>query len=257
MSSDAILWGVSVALVVAIVLPYALSFRRRRHADRARKEEAARLGFDRPTAQYPFVDAGLCVGCGSCVKACPEGDVLGIVGGVATVVNGLRCVGHARCEMACPVRAIQVGLGDVKSREDVPIMDDWYETTVPGVFVAGELTGMALVKNAVRHGTRVVERIAERAGRDGAHGRPPPGSPPPPSPASVGSPPSSSSRRPISGAPSSTTPAASWPSSRRWTFPTWAGCRRASTPRSSCSRCSRISPGERASTSASGRRWWT
>jgi thioredoxin reductase (NADPH) len=171
MSSDAILWGVSVALVVAIVLPYALSFRRRRHADRARKEEAARLGFDRPTAQYPFVDAGLCVGCGSCVKACPEGDVLGIVGGVATVVNGLRCVGHARCEMACPVRAIQVGLGDVKSREDVPIMDDWYETTVPGVFVAGELTGMALVKNAVRHGTRVVERIAERAGRDGAHGR--------------------------------------------------------------------------------------
>jgi thioredoxin reductase (NADPH) len=165
MSSDTVLWGASVALVVAIVLPYALSFRRQRHADRARKEEAARLGFDRPPAQYPFVDAGLCVGCGSCVKACPEGDVLGIVGGVATVVNGLRCVGHARCEQACPVGAIQVGLGDVKSRVDVPVMDDWYESTVPGVFVAGELTGMALVMNAVRHGTRVVERIAERARR--------------------------------------------------------------------------------------------
>jgi thioredoxin reductase (NADPH) len=163
MSGDWLLWGASLAVVAVIVLPYALSFRRQRHRDRARKEEAARLGFDRPTAQYPFIDAGRCVGCGTCVRACPEGDVLGIVGGVATVVNGLRCVGHARCEAACPVGAIQVGLGDVRSREDVPLMDDWQETSVPGIFVAGELSGMALVKNAVLHGRKVVERVAERA----------------------------------------------------------------------------------------------
>jgi thioredoxin reductase len=163
MSDDAILWGVSLAVAGVIVLYYFLSFRRRRHADRERKAEAARLGFDRPRAQFPFVDAGLCVGCGSCVKACPEGDVLGIVSGVATVINGLRCVGHARCEQACPTGAIQVGLGDLKSRTDVPVMDEWQETNVPGVFVAGELTGMALVKNAVLHGRKAVERIAQRA----------------------------------------------------------------------------------------------
>jgi thioredoxin reductase len=103
-----------------------------------------------------------CIGCGSCVAACPEGDVLGVVGGVATVVNGLRCVGHARCEIACPVGAIKVGLGDVRSRADVPLMDEWLETSVPGMFVAGELTGMALVKNAVSHGRKVVDRIAQR-----------------------------------------------------------------------------------------------
>lgn len=163
MSSDFVVWGASFAVAAAIVLPYALSFRRRRHVDRARKEEAVLLGFDRPTGQFPFIDPALCVGCGACVKACPEGDVLGIVGGVATVVNGLRCVGHARCELACPVGAIQVGLGDIKSREDVPLMDDWLETSVPGMFVAGELSGMALVKNAVLHGRKVVERIAQRA----------------------------------------------------------------------------------------------
>jgi thioredoxin reductase (NADPH) len=162
---DVMLWGISLAVVGAIVLPYGLSFRRRRHADRARKEEAIRLGFDQPKAQSPFVDVNLCVGCGTCVKACPEGDVLGIVSGVSTVVNGLRCVGHARCALACPTGAIEVGLGDVRSRPDVPLMDDWQETTVPGVFVAGELTGMALVKNAVLHGSRVVNRIAQQADR--------------------------------------------------------------------------------------------
>jgi thioredoxin reductase len=45
-------------------------------------------------------------------------------------------------------------------------MDEWQETNVPGVFVAGELTGMALVKNAVLHGRKAVERIAQRAPRE-------------------------------------------------------------------------------------------
>jgi ferredoxin len=66
---EATVWTVSLALVVAIVLPYVLSFRRRRHADRSRKEEAVRLGVDRPTAQFPFIDPMRCIGCGTCVSA--------------------------------------------------------------------------------------------------------------------------------------------------------------------------------------------
>jgi thioredoxin reductase len=166
----AFLWGVSGAVVAAIVVPYVLGFRRQRTSDRARKAEAVRLGLDRPVAQYPFVDPRRCIGCGSCVAACPEGDVLGIVGGMATVINGLKCVGHGRCALACPVGAIEVGLGDLKSREDIPLMDDWQETNVPGLFVAGELSGMALVKNAIAQGRRVVDRIALRAA--GGRGRP-------------------------------------------------------------------------------------
>ena len=163
MSSETLVWALSLLVAGTIVLPYVLSFRRRRHVDRARKEEAVRLGIDRPAAQFPFVDVMRCIGCGTCVEACPEGDVLGIVGGTATVVNGLRCVGHGRCEIACPVGAIEVGLGDLKSRKDIPVLDQWQQTTVPGLFVAGELGGLALVKNAIGQARMVVARVAELA----------------------------------------------------------------------------------------------
>ena len=163
MGESALIWAAAGLVVAGIVVPYALAFRRRRTTDRVRKEEAVRLGIDRPSAQFPFIDPMRCIGCATCVDACPEGDVLGIVGGTATVVNGLRCVGHGRCEAACPVGAITVGLGDLRSRQDIPRMDAWQETSVPGLFIAGELAGLALVKNAVAQGRKVVERIAPRA----------------------------------------------------------------------------------------------
>jgi thioredoxin reductase/Pyruvate/2-oxoacid:ferredoxin oxidoreductase delta subunit len=153
-----------------VVVPYLVRFRRRVRADRERKREAQGLGIDKPAAQYPYVDPAHCIGCGACVAACPEGDVLGVVGGTAVVINGLRCVGHARCEAACPVGAIEVGLGDLKSRKDVPLLGPAYETSVPGVFVVGELGGLALVRNAVAQGREVVREIAGRIAAEGAGG---------------------------------------------------------------------------------------
>ncbi len=161
-TESGLIWAASVTLVAGIVVPYAVRFRTRHRRDHERKAEAASLGIDRPTAQFPHVDASMCVGCGACVNACPEGDVLGIVGGTATVINGLRCVGHGRCEEACPVGAITVGLGDLRSRADMPQVDEWNETDTPGLFLAGEVRGLALVRNAVGQGRRVVERIAQR-----------------------------------------------------------------------------------------------
>ncbi len=157
-------WALAALVAALVVLPYVAAFRRRRASDRARLAEARALGIDRPVAQFPFIDPSHCIGCGACVGACPEGDVLGVVGGVAVVINGLRCVGHGRCADACPVGAIEIGLGDLKGRRDVPILTDEGETTVPGVFVAGELTGLALIRNAIEQGVAVTETIAKRLG---------------------------------------------------------------------------------------------
>jgi len=116
---------------------------------------------------YPLVDAGACIGCGTCVAACPEGDVLGIVLGKAVVINGSRCIGHGKCAEACPVGAIQVGLGDITKRDDIPLLDDFNQTNVPGLWIAGELSGFALINNAVEQGRQVMQRIAATMGPQG------------------------------------------------------------------------------------------
>jgi len=94
-------------------------------------KSAQALGLDKPKGQFPTIDISLCIGCGSCVEVCPEGDVLGIVFDRATIINGQRCVGHGYCEQACPVGALKVGLGDIKTRADIPIMNEHNETSVP------------------------------------------------------------------------------------------------------------------------------
>jgi thioredoxin reductase/NAD-dependent dihydropyrimidine dehydrogenase PreA subunit len=163
---EELVWAASLLVVAAVVVPYVLAFRRARRTGRERLAEATRLGVDRPVAQYPFVDPMRCIGCGSCVEACPEGDVLAVVGGTARVVNALRCIGHGRCEIACPVAAIEVGLGDVKSRADIPLLDAHQQSlSVPGLFVAGELGGLALVRNAIAQARTAVEHAAQLAPR--------------------------------------------------------------------------------------------
>lgn len=157
-----LIWGIAGGIALFIFVPYWLQFRKSRKVFAARKEEARAMGIDRPRAQFPMVDKSACIGCGACVRACPEGDVLGVVWGVAEVINGERCVGHGFCETACPVGALKVGLGDVRHRPDIPILTDKNETTVPGIFIAGELGGISLIRNAIAQGKTAVGEIARR-----------------------------------------------------------------------------------------------
>lgn len=162
-----LIWVMVGALTVAIFIPYLIKFRKSQAKAAARLEEARSLGIDRPKSQHPQVNRNACIGCGACVDACPEGDVLAVVWGTAEVINGNRCVGHGFCETACPVGALKVGLGDIKSRPDIPVLSERYETSVPGIFIAGELSGISLIRHAISQGQKVADEIAERIKRSG------------------------------------------------------------------------------------------
>jgi len=146
-------------------------------------QRAQNHGSDQPLAQHPQINPYRCLGCSSCVRACPEHGALAVIQGRARLVHPSRCVGHGYCEQACPVGALTVGLGDVSSRPDVPILSTDLETSVPGVFIAGELGGIALIHHAIEQGCRVVREICRRLEAEGV----PPGDRDPPNVLIVGS----------------------------------------------------------------------
>lgn len=163
------IWLGTISISLVIVGVYTRKFLIERKLAVERKAEARALGIDRPRAQFPFINPALCIGCGTCTMVCPEGDIIGIVHGAATIINGERCVGHGACEKECPVGAIKVGLGDVRHRPDIPVLTPSMETTVPGIYIAGELSGISLIRNAVQHGKLVIEAIAAKKPANSGH----------------------------------------------------------------------------------------
>jgi thioredoxin reductase (NADPH) len=125
-------------------------------------KDARSRGTNRAIAQHPQIKPHLCIGCSSCIRACPEEGVLGLVNGIAEVIHGSRCIGHGRCAEVCPVNAITVGLGDLSERPDIPILSENLESSVPGLYVAGELGGIALIRNAVEQGARAMSDIVRK-----------------------------------------------------------------------------------------------
>lgn len=117
---------------------------------------------DGPKAQHPRISADACIGCGGCVSVCPEGDVLALVNGKATIVNGHKCIGHGLCAEECPVGAITMVMAKPSSGADVPMISEVYETSVENLFIVGELGGLALIKNAVNQGRDCVDAIVQR-----------------------------------------------------------------------------------------------
>ncbi|HEY2401236.1 MAG TPA: NAD(P)-binding domain-containing protein [Steroidobacteraceae bacterium] len=143
--------------------------RRRRIAVKGREAhvQAQRAGLNEPVSLHPTINASLCVGCSECVKACPEkdSDVLGMVDGKAELINAGDCIGHGACRTSCPVGAISLVFGTAKRGIDIPVLSPDFETNVPGIFVAGELGGMGLIRNALVQGTEAIEAIAHRRQR--------------------------------------------------------------------------------------------
>jgi len=167
------LWhpGMFPALVLAPVVGLAvvvlLLLRRTRLAESARHHReitrARERGSNAARLQHPAIDLSQCIGCGACVRACPEEGVLALMHGQAVVVHGARCVGHGLCAAACPTGAISLTLGDLAKRRDLPALTPELEAVgVPGLFLAGELGGFALVRTAVAQGVAAADGAARR-----------------------------------------------------------------------------------------------
>jgi len=117
-----------------------------------------------PPTLHPEIDPTICIGCKSCVSACPEQDahvVLGMIGKKAWLVGPSDCIGHGACKTACPVGAIKLVFGTAKRGVDIPVVRPNFETDIPGIFIAGELGGMGLIRNAIEQGRQAMQSISK------------------------------------------------------------------------------------------------
>jgi len=148
-------------LILLIVGPYLWLYTRRTKKVLARQKEAEEFGLREPVTIHPKVNRDICIGSGACIKSCPEKEILGIVHGKAETVFASRCVGHGACARACPVGAIELVFGTEKRGVDIPQVSPSFETNVSQVFIAGELGGMGLIKNAILQGQEAVQYISK------------------------------------------------------------------------------------------------
>jgi len=155
-----LLWS-AYAVPLAFALLLHLHARRRRElASVAVMRQSVETGMTEPPSLHPVINPALCCGAGACVNACPEG-ALGIVNGKAHLVNPTVCIGHGACAAACPMEAIKLVFGTETRGIDIPYVKPTFETNVPGIYIAGELGGMGLVRKAAEQGKQAIESVVK------------------------------------------------------------------------------------------------
>jgi thioredoxin reductase (NADPH) len=150
-------------LPMALILLLYIFRTRRQHQQNLRiKDNAVQAGLTEPASLHPSIDPLKCTGCGACIAACPEQPehkVLGLIHGKAELLSPTDCIGHGACFTACPHDAIRLVFGTATRGIDIPHLKPNFETNVEGIFIAGELGGMGLIRNAIEQGKQAVESI--------------------------------------------------------------------------------------------------
>jgi thioredoxin reductase/NAD-dependent dihydropyrimidine dehydrogenase PreA subunit len=156
-----------VLYAVVLVVVWLLYVRRQRRIHgqhRQQLEQSVAAGLVEPPSLHPVVDPLRCLGSSSCVTACPE-EALGVINGKAVLVNAAACIGHGACLKACPVDAIKLVFGTEKRGIDIPNVSSEFESNVPGLFIAGELGGMGLIRKAAEQGRQAIEVMRKKRAR--------------------------------------------------------------------------------------------
>jgi thioredoxin reductase/NAD-dependent dihydropyrimidine dehydrogenase PreA subunit len=153
-----------VGSTVALCGYYLVRAIRKERESRSVLDETREAGLTEPASLHPVIDLDSCIGAGSCVAACPENLILGVVDGKAVLVDPTRCIGHGACRAACGQGAIELVFGTETRGVDIPNVKPNFETNVPGLFIAGELGGMGLIRNAVEQGRQAMDSIRHTIG---------------------------------------------------------------------------------------------
>jgi thioredoxin reductase (NADPH) len=156
-----LIYSLAVLLCLIIVKIYLRKKKKESNIVDEKIKIAKEFGMHEPVSLHPYIDVNKCIQTGACISACPEHDILGIRNGKATIINASLCIGHGACFLACPTEAISLRIGTEKRGVDLPQIKQNFETNVPGIFIAGELGGMGLIKNAVEQGRQATENIVK------------------------------------------------------------------------------------------------
>lgn len=156
-----VIYAVVILFCLIIVFIYLRKQKKESKAVEDKIVIAKRDGMYEPVSLHPVIDEGSCIRTGACIAACPEKDIIGIKDGKAVTINASRCIGHGACFHACPTMAITLVIGTEKRGVELPHINQNFETNVDGIFIAGELGGMGLIKNAVEQGKQAVENIVK------------------------------------------------------------------------------------------------
>ena len=157
-------WGVYILPLLIIWLVYFRTTTLKSIRNIEIKTDAISSGMAEPASLHPVIDPSQCIGCGTCVNACPEAghSVLGLIKGKAELINPTHCIGHGACKTACPVGAISLVFGTATRGVDIPNVQPNFETNVKNIFIAGELGGMGLIRNAVEQGKQAMTSIINK-----------------------------------------------------------------------------------------------
>ena len=152
------------APIFLFLAAYQFRYRRLHKINIRTREAAIEGGLSEPASLHPIIDRNLCIGCQSCVYACPQQlghRVLGIFHGKAELLEPANCIGHGACKKVCPADAISLVFGTEKRGVDIPLIDESFETNVKGIYIAGELGGMGLIRNAIEQGKSAMAAISK------------------------------------------------------------------------------------------------